>query len=291
MAEQATQDVNEPVVTQDATPAEPSAAENNTPAATDEGLDDLWGEETADAASDTPKPKDPEKTEPKPQSEGDPNAEQPNGDKPEDAAQDGEPADDDEASQDQSHGKQDANSRIRGLNAEKNYYKANLQRAIEQGYQPATAEQLMEQGMSESDAKFAALESQVKLGDFSRQVAELNTTVESEAAQVLQDFPIFDPDSKDFNPQLSERVSELYEQAAGAQVDPRTNLLVGINVTPYHFFKTFAEMYQMASAKAQADGQVKGQQAADEQMARVDPTPSAPRKPAKKSELDELWES
>ena len=104
------------------------------------------------------------------------------------------------------------------------------------------------------------------------EVQQNQQILSTEAHRVTQEFPIFDPQSIEFIPEIAQQVDELLEQ--NLIFDPETNQLVGSNVSPYQLYKTVATAYQ----KSQVLGQIKGQKATEKMMAATDSTSSAPVK-------------
>lgn len=167
-------------------------------------------------------------------------------------------------------------NRFQKLANENRQLKQTIEELNAKVYQPQTVQELMEEGESEAMAEAKALRQEVEYERFNRQVTELNNSIESESARVLQEFPIFNPDSEDYKPEIAERATQLYQQAAGFQTDPNTGLLINANVLPYNFYKTFAETYQASTT----EGQLRGQTATEEQLSRVDsPGSVTPPKP------------
>lgn len=114
--------------------------------------------------------------------------------------------------------------------------------------------------------------------EFNLHVADLNANLNIESLQVMQDFPVFDPDSSQYDKDLSARVRALYEKAAQPQVDKRTGLVLKSNLAPYEFYKAFADTHISSGAKSRVEGKIEGQKAADKQLAAAEtPSSTAPR--------------
>jgi hypothetical protein len=173
--------------------------------------------------------------------------------------------------------KNEANTRIRTLANENRELRQQVEQLNAQVYKPATEQDLVDAGYSETDAKVEALRQDIEVERFNRQVTELNYSLQDEARAALNDFPVFNPKSDQYNETLAKNVAELYQQAAGVKTDPNTGLVINANVMPYNFYKTFADTIQNVALESQ----VKGQKANEKMLAAVDAPSSAPPKEAK----------
>lgn len=153
-----------------------------------------------------------------------------------------------------------------------------LERSISQQYQPQPADELTrqftEQGYTEFEAEMLARDEvrnqRDQINSERTQVAELNMQINTEAVQVMHDYPVFDPKSSDYDKDFAKRASDMYNRAAGVKVDPRTGAVISTNLTPYNFYKELAEMRGSGVSQAQ----VSAQRAAEQQMASVAPPSS-----------------
>lgn len=243
----------EEVEQQEPTSPEPSTEENKAPEAVP-GFDD--------------------ETEPEKETEGD-KAEESDKDEPTEQA--------DETDKDEKpRAKNEAQNRIRTLANENRQLRQQVEQLNSQVYSPATEQDLVEQGMPETEAKVESLRQQMEVERFNRTVTELNSTLNSEAQEVLRDFPLFDPESPEFKPELAQRANAIYQQSAGIQTDPNTGLVIQANVLPYDFYKSFAEAYEAGATT----GKVNGQKATEQMLASVDvPSSTPPKEPKKDSFL------
>lgn len=176
------------------------------------------------------------------------------------------------------------NQEIRDLVSQRNAIKAEVQKANEV-YQPATEDELTEQGLSATDAKVEALRQQMEVKDYNERVSDAQLTLSSEAERVLNDFPMFNPDNESYDKELAESAAELLE--GNLIVDTNTQQIIGSNVSPYSLYKTLARASGISTVK----GQLKGQADTEKQLASVDANSNAapPSKP--KDALMELWTS
>jgi len=208
--------------------------------------------------------------------------------------------------------KSQLNSEIRNLVSEKNNLvaernrlKDEVQQMTGQVYEAPKAEDLTTQINPETgqeytrlEARQEALEQQINLDKYNTQVADAQLTLSSEAMQVLNEFPIFNPDSDQFDEELRDEAADLLEanlirDPNVPELDPATGqptgkgLIIGSNVSPYKLYKTLAR----ANGISQTKGELKGQQNAEEMLANTDAASSnaPPSKP--KDPLMELWTS
>lgn len=153
-----------------------------------------------------------------------------------------------------------------------------IEHKINEAYQPQTVDELtqsyIDQGYDEFQASMLARderrEQQSQINEGRAQVAELNMQIETEAVQVMHEYPVFDPKSEKYDKAFADKASELYNKAANVVTDPKTGFVVKTNLTPYEFYKELAEMRGSGVSQAQ----VAAQAAAQAQMAAVAPTTS-----------------
>jgi hypothetical protein len=272
MADEA-QDVNQQVGTQDTTATESSAAENNAPEVAESSTSKLWDDQNE------------ETTDPKPET-----------DKPETTPGEQVEQQEETTEEEQPRGK-DANSRIRTLVAEKNKWKDKFVQLSNQVYRPQSIDELVEEGMSETDAKVAALEQKLEIRDYNDRVADSQFVLNEDSSRVLQDFPMFNPDSDKFDEEIAIQVAPLLEanlirDPNIPEIDPQTGqrtgkgVVIGAHVSPYQLYKPIADAYQ----KSRIEGQVAGQKSAEQMSARVSPQSSGSQSQPAKSSLLELWD-
>lgn len=177
------------------------------------------------------------------------------------------------------------NTEIRDLVAQRNSLRTEVEKANAEVYQPATEDELVDQGYEATDAKLEALRQQVEMRDYNEKVAEAQLTIGSESQRVLDDFPIFNPDSDQYDKELAGEASELMQ--ANLIKDPNTDQVIGSNVSPYQLYKTLARASGISATK----GQIKGQQDTEKMLANAD-TSSAKTAAtsSKKDPLEALWD-
>ena len=172
--------------------------------------------------------------------------------------------------------KEQLNGEIRDLVAQRNALQQEVERVNAQVYSPQSIEQLMnEQGISEDSARIAAMEQRIELNEYNSRVAEAQLTIGHESEKVLNDFPIFNSDSPQYNPALAERAASLLQ--ANLVMDNNTGQVIGSNVSPYDLYKTIYDATQTNTV----NDKIAGQRAAEKMLASTDPVSSAPPKEKK----------
>ena len=172
--------------------------------------------------------------------------------------------------------KEKLNQEIRDLVQTRNQIRQDVEKANGEAYKPATVDQLLEEVNPETgeyynrlEAEIATMKQQNAVRDYTNQVAEQRLVIVSEAQKALQDFPIFDAESPEYNKDVAEQVDTIL---AGAIIrDPRTGQVIGSHVSPYQLYKTVYDSTQASAVK----GQVKAQKAQAKMLANSDATQSS----------------
>ena len=171
------------------------------------------------------------------------------------------------------------NTEIRDLVGQRNALKTDIEKINAEYYQPATEEQLVESGMTQTDARVEALSQRLEVRDYNDKVAEAQLTIESEAQRVLTDFPVFNKDDSQFDKALADEAADLFNDSLIR--DENTGQVIGSTLSPYKLYKALASSH---SSSVHA-GQLKGQKATQQMLARADSTPDAAPKVAKKDPI------
>lgn len=180
--------------------------------------------------------------------------------------------------------KQQLNSEIRERIAERNALRDEIAELSRQKYdleKPGdipTVESLLEQinpvtgdyyTRSEAEnmrlnARLDAFEKQQEFDKYVERVADTRMQLSSEANQVVKDFPIFDPDSDQYNAELTAAADELMR---GSLVkDEKTGQIIGTSISPYQLYSTIAR----AKASGDAAGKTSGRKAALDMLNNAD---------------------
>lgn len=175
--------------------------------------------------------------------------------------------------------KQQLNTEIRDLVAERNAIKQEVERLNAKAYQPVTEDQLLDQVNPDTgeyytrmEAKFASMEQRQEVDRYTAQVADSQYSLATEAERALNDFPMFDSQSPDYNPVVAQQVDQMLANAL--VYDQRTGQVIGSHVKPYQLYKS---VYDSAQASAAA-AQLKGQRATEQMLANAEGTANAQRK-------------
>lgn len=227
-------DVNEAPVAQEATPEAPSTTETNEPETAEE--QEPEGEELEAPADEEPAPEAP--------SPGEQRREQ-------------------------------LNTEIRDLVTQRRDLIQEVERLNAQVYAPQSVDEIMaETGRSELEARMDARDQADALRDYNTHIAETQLVLSSESERVLNDFPMFNPQSPQYKPEVAEQAAQILQNAL--QYDQNTGQITGSNISPYQLYKTIASAQQAAAV----ENQVKGQRSAEQMLAAAEPQSSAvPKQP------------
>lgn len=176
------------------------------------------------------------------------------------------------------------NMEIRDLVAKRNELKAEVEKANAEVYQPATEEELVDQGYDPTEAKVEALRQQVEMRDFNEKVAEAQLTISSESQRVLQDFEWANPESPNYNKELAQEASEFLQ--ANLIYDQNSGQVIGSNVSPYKIYETLNKASNISATK----GQIKGQEATEKMLANADNSSAKTSAKPAADPLTELWD-
>jgi hypothetical protein len=242
--------------TQDPAKAEPSPAKETTPEVAESPVVETKGDDTPVPPAEPVKPAETEE----PKGETEPVAET----QPQSKA--------DER-------KVQLNTEIRDLVSQRNALKTEVEKINSEFYQPATADQLVAQGMDPLEARITASEQRQEVADYNARVADAQLTVESESQAVLRDFPRFNPDSKEFNKNLYDQASNIFNN--NLIRDENTGQVIGEHQSTYEIYKALDN----AASLSTQTGQMKGQKDAETMLARADTTPGAAPKASVKDPI------
>lgn len=114
---------------------------------------------------------------------------------------------------------------------------------------------------------------QVAQERYQLEVQQNQASIANEATQALQEFPMFDSNSPEFNPELTAQADALLKQSL---IVDENGVLLGSHVSPYQLYKTINDSTQANAAKMQAEAQ----RANEKMLANVDPSSSGQRSEA-----------
>jgi len=125
---------------------------------------------------------------------------------------------------------------------------------LDQSYGPKTEDQFIEEGLDPAEAKIEALRNEMLYSQQRAEVAELNAGMQADAVNALHDFPVFDENSKDYDPDFTKDVEEAYKVASRLQTD-ENGIVINAEVPLYDFYQKMYGIYQTGASKGSKQGQ------------------------------------
>lgn len=195
-----------------------------------------------------------------------------------DDTSDDEPEADESDEQEKPHSKgeqrkEQLNTEIRDLVAQRNQLKQQVEQLNSQAYQLPSEQELQDQINPDTgeyytalEAKLTRLEQQQQLRDYTERVTEAQMTVSTEAERALKDFSWADEKSPDYNEELAREADQILKE--NLVVDPNTGQIIGSRISPYKLYKS----YDVATKASQRKAQIQGQKSVEKMMAAADPT-------------------
>jgi hypothetical protein len=187
---------------------------------------------------------------------------------------------------------------IRNLVNERNELRKQVADLNSSIYEARTPEQLQQEINPDTNEYYTALEARViaseekqALRDYNDQVADAQLSVQTDARNVIQDFPWADESSKDFNKELAPAVDEMLARnfirdPNTEQTDkdgnriPGTGQIVGTHLPTYQLYKLIDDAVKIGKT----NGELQGQKATKKMMATADSIssagPAAPKRDA-----------
>jgi len=155
---------------------------------------------------------------------------------------------------------------------------------LDQAYGPKSEEDLVQEGYDQRDAQVEALRQEMQYERQKTYIAELNAGMQAEAVQVTSDFPVFNPNSPDFDPEFTGMVEQQYKLASRLQTD-EAGIVVNAEVPLYDFYKQMHNIYSRGTSR----GQQQGQQEYQQMLSRTE-NPGGSSSTSKGDSLEELEE-
>lgn len=201
--------------------------------------------------------------------------------------------------------KEQLNSEIRELVAQRNAIREETSRLIKERYgaqangQAKTEDELVNTINPETGDYYTRAEAQAEITKnrldqleqerqrevYANQIAESRFTMEQEAVQVVRDFPIFDSQSDQYNKELATEAAEILSGAI--EKDPQTGMEIGCKIPIYKFYSMLAK----AAESAKKQGEIAGREAAQKMMGSVDAIGNNGNKKGSDNELDDFERS
>jgi hypothetical protein len=123
-----------------------------------------------------------------------------------------------------------------------------IQQQIDQTYGFKTEEELIQEGLNQNDARFEALRQELAYKEQRAQITEMNANLQIEAVNVFNDYPVYNPKSKDYDPEFTQRVENAYKRAARLQTDEQ-GIVLNAEEPLYDFYKEMADAYTSGATK------------------------------------------
>src|SRR5690606_34821861 len=99
------------------------------------------------------------------------------------------------------------------------------------------------------EAQFEAMRQEREVEKYNNQVADTRLALGHESQKALQDFPMFDETSEEYNAELAKEVDQVLAQSL--RFDERTGQVIGSAISPYQLYKSYAMAAKQSAAKAE----------------------------------------
>lgn len=164
---------------------------------------------------------------------------------------------------------------------------------IEDTYAPKSQDELYEEainnGLTEEqaayEARIQAVEARAEFREQQANIAELNSNMQAEAVNVLNDFPVFDPKSPDYDADFTNMVQQTYQTAARLQTD-ENGIVLSAELPLYDYHKQMAAIYNRGASKGAQQGQAEMQ----DMLAKTEAVGSGSPGSRGAETLDEMYE-
>lgn len=201
--------------------------------------------------------------------------------------------------------KEQLNSEIRELVAQRNAIREETSRLIKEKYgaqtngQVKTEDELVNDINPETGDYYTRAEARAEITknrldqleqerqreEYASQIAESRFTMEQEATQVVKDFPMFNSQSDQYNKELATEAAEILSGAI--EKDPQTGMEIGCKIPIYKFYSMLAK----AAESAKKQGEIAGREAAQKMMGSVDTISNGHSRSGASDEINDLWDS
>lgn len=149
---------------------------------------------------------------------------------------------------------------------------------IDRNFGPSSEQDLLDQGYGDTEAR---IEAKIQELDFARakdRLVRLNSDMQRDAERVYKDFPVFNPESKEYDADFAKKVEDRYQRVARLRIENvgengTDKIITNAEEPLYKFYEEAAEFY----AKGSNRGVDQGQKNAVKMMSRA-------QKPASNSE-------
>lgn len=111
-------------------------------------------------------------------------------------------------------------------------------------------------------------QAQAQQETYQTQVRMSQNQLLQDGERALQEFPMFDDESKDYDPELAAIVDPILLK--NLITDPDSGEVVGMRVSPYELLKTYHDALSRNSQREQTIGRAEAQRATEKMLANVD---------------------
>lgn len=193
-------------------------------------------------------------------------------------------------------------NRFQKLANENRELREKIEKLTSDTYAPKTVSELTNtvnpetgQTYTVAEAADVALDEQLRMRDYNSRATQAQIVVGTQALEIMQELPIFNPDSKQYDEELSGIAAETLE--ANLIRDPNIpemdrdgkptgrGMVVDYRQSPKQIYQTIAR----ASGVSAAKGQIEGQKATEQMLANAEAPASAPKPQEKVDPLIALW--
>jgi len=143
--------------------------------------------------------------------------------------------------------------------AERNRTRQEVAQQLDSVYGPKTAEQLEDEGLEPQQAQIQALREEMAYERQRSTIAELNAGMQSDAVNAMNDFPVFNEKSPDYDPEFTAMVQQQYQVAARLQTDDN-GIILNAEVPLYDYYQSMNKIYNRGSSKGSSQGQAEAMQ-------------------------------
>lgn len=208
------------------------------------------------------------------------------GDQPNEESEESKDSEDENTETDEESEEVDPKEQARRDYRERQQAKRKLEQQLDSEWRTQSEEELVEQGVDPNEAKIEALRQQMELQNYKQYVSETNNIVDQDASSLMLDYDIYNPKSKDFDPQFTAKALSRWEREAHVEYnDPRTkDYIVRADFGPYETFSELAEI----RGESVKRGKVEGQKATEKNLAAAEPSSSANTKSETSEEKDPM---
>ena len=194
-------------------------------------------------------------------------------------------------------------NRFQKLANENRTLREQIEKMTAETYETQTVEQLTDtvnpdtgEPYTRAEAAVASLEQRLQMKEFNEKVTQTHSVLGSESYEILQEMPMFNPDSPEFDAELAEIAADTLEanlirDPNMQEIDPATGkptgrgVVVDFHRSPKQIYSKLAKIHATSETK----GRQQGQKDTQEMLANAD-SPGSAAPPAKpKDPLAELW--